>query len=148
MAKSAWRWIGRRWNIVPRSVRSFLSLEMAKTVDSLGERVRMLTGFGGEKLDKAGQFLWTALSEVFTYSANRIPEISDTVVEIDRAMRMGFNWEMGPFELWDAVGVEASVARMKKEGKPVSANVEKLLASGYTSWYSDAPQARQRPGLL
>jgi len=114
-------------------------LEMAKTVDSLGERVRMLTGFGGEKLDKAGEFLWTALSEVFTYSANRIPEISDTVVEIDRGMRMGFNWEMGPFELWDAVGVEASVARMKKEGKPVSANVEKLLASGQKHWYTDAP---------
>jgi 3-hydroxyacyl-CoA dehydrogenase len=117
----------------------FPSLEMAKTVDSLGERVRMLTGFGGEKLDKAGEFLWTALSEVFTYSANRIPEISDTVVEIDRGMRMGFNWEMGPFELWDAVGVEASVARMKKEGKPVSANVEKLLASGQKHWYTDAP---------
>jgi 3-hydroxyacyl-CoA dehydrogenase len=101
----------------------------------------MLTGFGGEKLDKAGQFLWTALSEVFTYSANRIPEISDNVVEIDRAMRMGFNWEMGPFELWDAVGVEASVARMKQEGKPVSANVERLLAAGHKSWYCDAPQA-------
>jgi 3-hydroxyacyl-CoA dehydrogenase len=119
----------------------FPSLEMAKTVDSLGERVRMLTGFGGEKLDKAGEFLWTALSEVFTYSANRIPEISDNVVEIDRGMRMCFNWEMGPLELWDAVGVEASVARMKKEGKPVSANVEKLLAAGYTHWYADAPEA-------
>jgi 3-hydroxyacyl-CoA dehydrogenase len=123
----------------PASRPKFPSLEMAKTVDSLGERVRMLTGFGGEKLDKAGQFLWTALSEVFTYSANRIPEISDNVVEIDRAMRMGFNWEMGPFELWDAIGVEASVARMKKEGKPVSPNVEKLLASGQTHWYTDAP---------
>ena len=75
----------------------------------------MLTGFGGEKLDKAGQFLWTALSDVFTYSANRIPEISDKVVEIDRAMRLGFNWEMGPFELWDAAGVPASVARMKQK---------------------------------
>ena len=117
----------------------FPSLEMAKTVDSLGERVRMLTGFGGGQLDKAGQFLWTALSEVFTYSANRIPEISDNVVEIDRAMRMGFNWEMGPFELWDAIGVPASVERMKQEGKPVSANVEKLLGAGFTSWYTDAP---------
>jgi 3-hydroxyacyl-CoA dehydrogenase len=117
----------------------FPSLEMAKSIDSLGERVRMLTGFGEGKLDKAGDFLWTALSEVFTYSANRIPEISDTVVEIDRAMRLGFNWEMGPFELWDAIGVPASVERMKKEAKPVSANVEKLLASGQKSWYTDAP---------
>ncbi len=119
----------------------FPSLEMANTIDSLGERVRMLTGFGGGKLDKAGQFLWTALSEVFTYSANRIPEISDNVVEIDRAMRMGFNWEMGPFELWDAVGVVDSVVRMKQEGKPVPANVEKLLAAGHKSWYTDAPDA-------
>jgi 3-hydroxyacyl-CoA dehydrogenase len=117
----------------------FPALEMAKNVDSLGERVRMLTGVSGEKLDKAGQFLWTALSEVFTYSANRIPEISDSIVEIDRAMRMGFNWEMGPFELWDAIGVPASVERMKQEGKPVAANVEKLLAAGFTSWYTDAP---------
>jgi 3-hydroxyacyl-CoA dehydrogenase len=122
----------------PAARPKFPSLEMAKTVDSLGERVRMLTGFGGQKPDKAGEFLWTALSEVFTYSANRIPEISDTVVEIDRAMRMGFNWEMGPFELWDAVGVPASVERMKQEGKPVAANVEKLLASGHNSWYTDA----------
>ena len=119
----------------------FASLEMAKTVDALGERVRMLTGFGDGKLDKAGQFLWTALSEVFTYSANRIPEISDNVVEIDRGMRMGFNWEMGPFELWDAIGVAPSVARMKQEGKPVAANVERLLASGQQSWYTDAPTA-------
>jgi 3-hydroxyacyl-CoA dehydrogenase len=122
----------------PATRPKFPSLEMAKTVDSLGERVRMLTGFGDQKVDKAGEFLWTALSEVFTYAANRIPEISDNVVEIDRGMRMGFNWEMGPFELWDAIGVEASVARMKKEGKPVAANVEKLLASGQKSWYTDA----------
>ena len=77
--------------------------------------------------------MWAALSDLWTYSANRIPEISDTVVEIDRAMKLGFNWEMGPFELWDAAGVEATVARMKKEGKPVAANVEKLLASGSKS---------------
>ncbi len=119
----------------------FASLEMAKNVDSLGERLRMLTGFGGEKLDKAGEFLWSAMSELFTYSANRIPEISDTVVEIDRAMRLGFSWELGPFELWDAVGVPASVERMKQEGRPVAANVEKLLASGFESWYADAPHS-------
>jgi len=116
----------------------FSSLEKVNTCASLGERVRTLTGFGGETLDKGGEFLWTVLSEVFTYSANRIPEISDNVVEIDRAMRMGFNWEMGPFEIWDAIGVEDSVARMKKEGKPVAANAEKLLASGQKSWYTDA----------
>jgi 3-hydroxyacyl-CoA dehydrogenase len=100
----------------------------------------MLLGLDGgapQKPDKANTFLWTALSDLWTYSANRIPEISDSVVEIDRAMRMGFNWEFGPFELWDAAGVEATVARMKKEGRPIAANVEKLLASGQKSWYAD-----------
>ncbi|HWX93633.1 MAG TPA: 3-hydroxyacyl-CoA dehydrogenase NAD-binding domain-containing protein [Terriglobales bacterium] len=121
----------------------FPALEMAKNVEETGARVRMLLGLEGsgpQKGDKAGAFLWAALTELWTYSANRIPEISDTVVEIDRAMKLGFNWELGPFELWDAAGVEATVARMKKEGKPVAANVEKLLLSGKKSWYEDAPK--------
>ena len=67
--------------------------------------------------DKAGAFLWSVLSDLWNYSANRVPEISDSIVEIDRAMRLGFNWKLGPFELWDAAGVEATVARMKKEGQ-------------------------------
>ena len=126
----------------PRQKAKFATLEMAKNVESLPERVRMLIGMEGAKLDKAGQFLWTALSELWTYSANRIPEISDTVVEIDRAMKLGFNWEMGPFELWDAAGVKQTVARMKSEGRAISPNVEKLLASGATSWYADDVKTR------
>src|SRR5579863_6156980 len=113
---------------------------MAKNVEDTGARLRMLLGMEGagpQKGDKAGAFLWAALSDLWTYAANRVPEISDSIVEIDRAMKLGFNWELGPFELWDAAGVEATVARMKKEGKPVAANVEKLLASGQKSWYFD-----------
>jgi 3-hydroxyacyl-CoA dehydrogenase len=124
----------------PRQKPKFAALDMAKNVEETGARVRMLLGLDGgapQKPDKANTFLWTALSDLWTYSANRIPEISDSVVEIDRAMRMGFNWEFGPFELWDAAGVEATVARMKKEGRPIAANVEKLLASGQKSWYAD-----------
>jgi 3-hydroxyacyl-CoA dehydrogenase len=118
----------------------FAALDMAKNVEDTGARLRMLLGLEGsgpQKGDKAGAFLWAALSDLWTYSANRVPEISDSIVEIDRAMRLGFNWELGPFELWDAAGVEATVARMKKEGKPVAANVEKLLAAGQKSWYAD-----------
>jgi 3-hydroxyacyl-CoA dehydrogenase len=127
----------------PRQKPKFPALDMAKNVDDTGARVRILLGLegGSSKPDPAGTFLWQALSDLWTYSANRIPELSDTVVEIDRAMRMGFNWEMGPFELWDAAGIEPTVARMKKEGKPVAANVEKLLAAGQSSWYTDNPQA-------
>jgi 3-hydroxyacyl-CoA dehydrogenase len=113
----------------------FGSLDMAKNVEDTGARLKSLIGGSGKGKDE--QFLWSALSELWTYSANRIPEISDSVVEIDRAMHLGFNWELGPFELWDAAGVEATVARMKKEGRPVAANVEKLLASGKKSWYED-----------
>ena len=128
----------------PRQKPKFPALDMAKNVEETGARVRMLLGMEGggpQKGDKAGAFLWSALSELWTYAANRIPEISDNVVEIDRAMKLGFNWEMGPFELWDAAGVGATVARMTKEGKPVAANVEKLLASGKKTWYEDAPKS-------
>jgi 3-hydroxyacyl-CoA dehydrogenase len=124
----------------PRQKPKFAALEMAKNVEDTGARVRMLLGLDGgapQKPDKATTFLWSALSDLWTYSANRIPETSDSVIEIDRAMRLGFNWELGPFELWDAAGVEASVSRMKKEGKPVAANVEKLLAAGKKTWYED-----------
>jgi 3-hydroxyacyl-CoA dehydrogenase len=119
----------------------FPSLDMAKNVEEAGARIRMLLGGGPQKGDKAGAFLWLALSDLWTYSANRIPEISDPIVEIDRAMRLGFNWELGPFELWDAAGVEATVARMKKEDRPIAANVEQLLASGKKAWYLDDPKA-------
>jgi 3-hydroxyacyl-CoA dehydrogenase len=128
----------------PRQKPKFASLDMAKNVEEPGARLRMLLGLGKgapQKLDKAGQFLWSSLADLWTYSANRIPEISDTVVEIDRAMRLGFNWELGPFELWDAAGVEATVARMKKENRPVAPSVEKLLAAGHLSWYADEPHA-------
>ena len=124
----------------PRQKPKFPALDMAKNVEETGARLRMLLGMDGggpAKGDKAGAFLWSALTDLWTYSANRVPDISDSIVEIDRAMKLGFNWELGPFELWDAAGVEATVARMKKEGKPVAANVEKLLAAGQRSWYSD-----------
>src|SRR5579864_5638069 len=137
--------LGLDWKTLeyhPRQKPKFPALDMAKNIEDTGTRLRTLLGMDGagpQKGDKAGAFLWSALSDLWTYSANRVPEISDSIVEIDRAMRMGFNWELGPFELWDAAGVEATVARMKREGKPVPANVERLLASGQKSWYLDDP---------
>jgi 3-hydroxyacyl-CoA dehydrogenase len=131
----------------PRQKPKFAALDMAKNVEDIGARIRMLLGLdkdgagsAPQKTDKASAFLWASLSDLWTYSANRIPEISNSVVEIDGAMRQGFGWGFGPFELWDAAGVEATVARMKKEGHPVAANVEKLLASGSKSWYADDPK--------
>jgi 3-hydroxyacyl-CoA dehydrogenase len=128
----------------PRQKPKFPALDMAKNVEQTAVRVRMLLGLDGsgpQKNDRAGAFLWSALSDLWNYSADRIPEISDSIVEIDRAMRLGFNWELGPLELWDAAGVEATVERMKKENRPVAANVEQLLASGKKAWYLDDPKA-------
>jgi 3-hydroxyacyl-CoA dehydrogenase len=127
----------------PRQKPKFPVLDMAKNIEDPGPRLRMLLGLEGspQKGDKAGTFLWSVLSDLWNYSANRVPEISDSIVEIDRAMRLGFNWKLGPFELWDAAGVEATVARMKKEGQTVAANVEQLLAGGKKSWYLDDPKA-------
>jgi 3-hydroxyacyl-CoA dehydrogenase len=127
----------------PLQKTKFPSIDMAKNVEETAVRLRMLLGLDGgqpQKGDKAGAFLWSALSDLWAYSANRIPEISDSIVEIDRAMRLGFNWELGPFELWDAAGVEATVARMKKEAHPIAGNVEQLLAAGKKSWYLDDPK--------
>ncbi|MGD0515147.1 MAG: 3-hydroxyacyl-CoA dehydrogenase NAD-binding domain-containing protein [Terriglobales bacterium] len=128
----------------PRKKPKFPALDMAKNVEQTAARLKMLLGLDGsgpQKNDRAGAFLWSALSDLWTYSANRIPEISDSIVEIDRAMRLGFNWELGPFELWDAAGVEATIERMKKEDRPIAANVEQLLAAGKKTWYLDDPKA-------
>ncbi len=112
------------------------SLEMAKNADRLPDRLVQLLS-GDVKRDKAARFHWRLLSGLWSYAADCLPEIADDAASVDRAMRAGFNWEMGPFELWDAAGVPATVGRMKAAGEPVSPNVERLLASGAVSWYRD-----------
>jgi 3-hydroxyacyl-CoA dehydrogenase len=107
------------------------SLEMAKNIEDTAERIKALAW----AKDRVGAFLWKTLARTLCYTAERIPEIADTVVEIDRAMQWGFNWELGPFEVWDAIGVEKSVAKLTEEGKTVPANVQKMLASGAKSFY-------------
>src|SRR6266850_4396699 len=107
------------------------SLEMAKNIEDASERIKALVW----AKDRVGAFLWKTFSRTLNYAAKRIPEIADTIVEVDRAMRWGFGWELGPFEVWDSIGVEKSVERMKEEGVKVSANVEQMLASGAKSFY-------------
>jgi len=107
------------------------SLDMAKNIEDAQERIKTLTW--GK--DRVGAFLWKTLSKTLSYAAKRIPEIADNVVEVDRAMRWGFGWELGPFEVWDAIGVQKSVERMKEERMFVPANVEKMIASGASSFY-------------
>jgi 3-hydroxyacyl-CoA dehydrogenase len=109
------------------------ALDMAKNIEETPARIKALVW--GK--DRVGAFLWKTMSRTFRYAANRIPEIADTVVEVDRAMKWGFGWELGVFETWDAIGVEKSVARMKEDGQSIPENVQKLLDASATSFYKN-----------
>ncbi|MDR6999547.1 3-hydroxyacyl-CoA dehydrogenase NAD-binding domain-containing protein [Neobacillus niacini] len=87
--------------------------------------------------DRAGELLWNIFSPTLVYSAHLLGEIADTIVAIDRAMKWGFGWEMGPFETWDAIGVEKSVQKMKENGLEVPAWVTEMLEKGITSFYKE-----------
>jgi 3-hydroxyacyl-CoA dehydrogenase len=115
----------------------FPSLENAKTIEDTTERLRALIVpvLEGQKTDKAQQFLWGLLSETCLYAARRVPEISDHVADVDRAMRWGFAWELGPFQLIDAIGVKAFAAGVQKEGRSLPPVLEKVLANGRQGFY-------------
>jgi 3-hydroxyacyl-CoA dehydrogenase len=114
----------------PRQKARFASIEMGKTIDDTRERLRaLLAPVGAGQGDKAAKFLWGAISEMCLYAARRVPEIADSIADVDRAMRWGFAWELGPFEIWDAVGVEVMAGQLEKAGKVLPALVTKLLSS-------------------
>jgi len=110
---------------------TFPCLDEAKKKEALEEKVK--TVLYGD--DKGAKFAWKMVVNGFQYAACRVPEIADTVVEIDNAMKWGYNFEMGPFEMWDAAGVKESVERMEKEGFEVPQNVKSMLDKGFTSFY-------------
>jgi 3-hydroxyacyl-CoA dehydrogenase len=114
----------------------FPSLELTKNTDSVAERLRMVLA-NDPKKDRAAAFYWQVLPELWNYAAYRVPEISDNITGIDESMKNGFNWEMGPFEMWDAAGVAATAEKMKSTGMKLAPAVEKLLQSGKTTWYED-----------
>src|SRR5437762_8814665 len=85
--------------------------------------------------DRAAQIAWRATAAALSYSSRRIPEIADDVVNVDRAMRWGYGWELGPFETWDALGVQQAAERMEKEGFQPAGWVKEMLATGRSSFY-------------
>src|SRR5208282_1127096 len=115
----------------------FASIEAGKTIEDTRERLRALVTplFDGQKTDKAQQFIWSGLSEMCLYAGRRMPEITDHIVDVDRAMRWGFAWELGPFEIVDALGLPAFAGQIRKESRAVPAVFEKALASGRKSFY-------------
>jgi 3-hydroxyacyl-CoA dehydrogenase len=124
----------------PRQRARFASFEMARTIDDSRTRLQSILGpvIAGQTGDKAQQFLWALTSETALYAARRIPEIADSIVDIDRAMRWGFAWELGPFEICDALGVEALARRWTAEGRELPPLFARLLASGKTSLYESS----------
>ncbi|REH45067.1 3-hydroxyacyl-CoA dehydrogenase [Tenacibaculum gallaicum] len=116
----------------PSKKAKFATLELTKTIDKPIDRFKVLVG--GK--DKAGEFYRKNFAAMFAYVQNRIPEISDELYRIDDAMKAGFGWENGPFEIWDAVGVEKGIELMKAEGAEPALWIKEMLASGQTSFYT------------
>jgi len=111
---------------------SFATLELTKTIDKPIDRFKVLV----KGKDKAGDFYRKNFAAMFAYCSNRVPEITDEFYKIDDAMKAGFGWENGPFEIWDAIGVEKGIALMQAEGYQPATWVTDMLASGSSSFYS------------
>ena len=120
-----------------RQKAKFGSIEAGKGIEDTRERVRALAApaLEGKGGDKAARFIWSVLSETCLYAARLMPEIANNVVDVDRAIRWGFAWELGPFEMWDAIGVERMAKALQAEGKKLPPLVEKVLASPGKSFY-------------
>jgi 3-hydroxyacyl-CoA dehydrogenase len=119
----------------------FASIEAGKLIEDTRERLRSLVApaIANQSADNASKFLWNTLGETCLYAARRIPEIADRIVDVDRAMRWGFGWELGPFEIWDAMGVEPTARALEAQGKALPPLVTALLSSGHKSFYQSEP---------
>lgn len=116
----------------PTKKASFATLELTKTIDKVIDRFKVLVS--GK--DKAGDFYRKNFAAMFAYVSNRVPEITDELYKIDNAMKAGFGWEHGPFQIWDAIGVEKGIEIMRAEGLEPAAWVNHMLASGSKSFYT------------
>ncbi|MBW2078288.1 MAG: 3-hydroxyacyl-CoA dehydrogenase [Deltaproteobacteria bacterium] len=115
----------------PQEKVKLASLEAAKNISGTAPKIKTL--FSGN--DAAGQFTFATLAETLIYSANRIPEIADDIVNVDNAMKWGFAWKMGPFETWDVLGVRESCSKMTEAGFEIPGWVQEMLESGKESFY-------------
>lgn len=115
----------------PRKKLKTKSVEAAKQAKKLSDKLKTLA----YAEDRAGELVWNILKPTLLYTAEKTYEIADNIVSVDQAMKWGFGWETGPFESWDALGLEKSVERMKGEGETLPKWIEDMLAAGHTSFY-------------
>jgi 3-hydroxyacyl-CoA dehydrogenase len=116
----------------PNKRAKFATLELTKSIDNVIDRFKVLA----KGKDKAGAFYRKNFAAMFGYVQNRIPEISDELYRLDDAMKAGFGWEHGPFQIWDAIGIEAGIELMKGENIPIANWVTEMVESGHKSFYS------------
>jgi 3-hydroxyacyl-CoA dehydrogenase len=116
----------------PKDKPRFASVGKARKKEGAGKKIAALL----EGDDAAAACAWAVTADTLIYAANRLPEIADDIVQVDRALRWGFGWDLGPFETWDAIGVRASVDRMKAEGRAIPAWVTAMLDAGRESFYA------------
>jgi 3-hydroxyacyl-CoA dehydrogenase len=121
----------------PRLKAKFPSIEAGKAIEDTRERLRSLLapGLDGKGGDKANRLLWSSLGQTCLYAARLMPDIAYNVVDLDRAARWGFAWELGPFEVWDAVGVERMAKALERDGQELPPLVRKVLDSPKKSFY-------------
>ncbi len=122
----------------PRKKLKTASIELSKQAKKLPEKLQTLVYAD----DRAGQLLWNITTPALLYSANLLGEIADDILAIDQAMKWGFGWELGPFEVWDAIGLENSVNKLEAQGAVVPTWIKEMLANGHTSFYKNENGSR------
>ena len=115
----------------PSAKVSSASIEAAKAVKGAKRKIKAFLG----TQDRYSELAWNVLKQVLVYAADKLGEIADSIQDIDNAMKWGFNWELGPFETWDLIGLPESVRRMEAEGMTVPAWVKDWIAAGNKSFY-------------
>jgi 3-hydroxyacyl-CoA dehydrogenase len=130
-----WRTLDKR----PKASYKYPSLGQAKKTNDVRKRIKQLV----EADDRAGAFAWALLRDTLAYTSHRFGEISDTLVDIDNALKWGFNWELGPFETWDALGLTAALERMKADGVQPATWIQEMVDAGHESFYLESADGRK-----
>ncbi len=122
----------------PPSKPRFDSVGQYRNAEPLGERIRLLINAD----DRAGRYLWHLHAFLLAYASNRVPEVTDTIVNIDKAQKWGFAHQMGPFEIWDAIGPAETIDRFEADGYPVADWVKAMIAAGHMTFYQRDAQGK------